>query len=91
MDPAGVQYHILRLDAPRTPSTTPLAPWNVSIRPAGPARTWAQVLTGIVNFHLSMHSDVCFSTRTSYSGEYIQRTGSGLSPDFLFAQYTFRY
>jgi hypothetical protein len=64
---AGVQYHILRLDA--------------LYNAAG----------AVVNFHLSMHSDLELQYSHFDSGTFIKETGSPLSPNFFYLQYTFRW
>lgn len=87
----GLQYHILRLDSAKD------ALYNAAgaverVDPTGKAGTdVGDVLTGIVNFHLSQHSDFMIQYSHFNSGEFIERTGSPLSPDFVFLQYTFRF
>ena len=87
----GGQFHILRLDAAKD------ALYNAAGAverddPTGKSGTdVGDVLTGIVNFHLSMHSDVQLQYSHFFAGQYIQNTGSPLSPDFLYLAYTFRW
>ncbi len=87
----GAQYHVLRLDAAKD------ALYNAAgaverVDPTGKSGTdVGDVLTGIANFHLSMHSDILLQYSHLYSGAYIRNTGSGFSPDFFFLQYTFRW
>ncbi len=86
----GAQYHVLRLDAAKD------ALYNAAgvvqrVDPTGNSSTnVGDILTGIANFHLSMHSDVLLQYSHLYSGAFIRNTGSGRSPDFFFMQYTFR-
>ena len=87
----GGQFHVLRLDSAKD------ALYNAAgaverVDPTGKSGTdVGDVLTGIVNFHLSMHSDVLLQYSHFYSGEFIRNTGSGLAPDFFYLQYTFRF
>lgn len=45
----------------------------------------------LVNFHLSPHQDVLLSYSTLYAGEFIRKTGSALSPDYFYLQYSFKW
>jgi hypothetical protein len=38
-----------------------------------------------------MHSDILVQYSHLYSGTFIKETGSPLSPDFFYVQYTFRW
>jgi hypothetical protein len=88
---AGVQYHILRLDAAKD------ALYNAAgaverVDPTGKAGTdVGNILTGVVNFHMSMHSDLMLQYSRFDAGSFIKNTGPGLSPDFFYVQYTFRW
>jgi hypothetical protein len=88
---AGVQYHILRLDSAKD------ALFNAAgaverVDPTGKAGTdVGNVVTGVVNFHLSMHSDLELQYSRFDSGSFIKSTGSPLSPDLFYLQYTFRW
>jgi hypothetical protein len=44
-----------------------------------------------VNFHLSQHQDVFVGYSHLWSGEFIQRTGNGHSPDLCYVQYSFKW
>ncbi len=87
----GVQYHILRLDAAKDALYNAAGAVERS-DPTGKAGTQVgDVLTGVVNFHLSMHSDVMLQFSHFDSGSFIKSTGSPLSPEFFYLQYTFRW
>ncbi len=87
----GAQYHILRLDAARD-ALFSAAGAVERVDPTGKAGTDAgTILTGVVNFHLSMHSDLEFQFSRFDSGTFIKETGSPLSPDIFYLQYTFRW
>jgi hypothetical protein len=87
----GLQYHILRLDAAKDSLYNAAGAVERTSATGAAGTDVGQVFTGIVNFHLSQHSDVEFQYSHLDSGKFIERTGSPLSPDFLFLQYTFRY
>ncbi len=87
----GLQYHILRLDAAKDSLYNAAGAVERTSATGAAGTDVGQVFTGIVNFHLSQHSDVQFQYSHLDSGKFIERTGSPLSPDFLFLQYTFRY
>ncbi|MFL5241112.1 MAG: alginate export family protein, partial [Gemmataceae bacterium] len=60
--------------------------------PTGRAGTdVGDVLTSFTNFHISKHSDILIQYSHVYSGDFIKRTGSPLSPDFFYMQYTYRW
>ncbi len=93
-----VDYHGLAVPHPAarrrqglSATMPPAALWNAQAATGAAGTDVGQVFTGIVNFHLSQHSDVEFQYSHLDSGKFIERTGSPLSPDFLFLQYTFRY
>jgi hypothetical protein len=44
-----------------------------------------------LNFHLTTHQDLYFDYSHLHAGEFIRRTGSPLSPDYLYLQYSFRW
>ncbi len=87
----GAQYHILRLDAAKD------ALYNAAgaverVDPTGKAGTdVGNIITGVVNFHLSMHSDLMLQYSRFDAGSFIKNTGPGLSPDLFYASYTFRW
>jgi hypothetical protein len=88
---ALVQYHVLRLADARD------ALYNaagVPIRrdPTGRAGTDVgdEIDVG-TNFHLATHQDLYLSYSHLYAGEFIQRTGSPRSPDYLYLQYSVRW
>ena len=45
----------------------------------------------MLNFHLTKHSDVYVNYSHLYAGDFIKRTGSPRSPDYLYLQYSFRW
>jgi len=87
----GVMYHILRLDSAKD------ALYNAAgaverVDPTGKAGTdVGDILTIYTNFHLGMHSDILVQYSHLYAGTFIKDTGSPLSPDFFYVQYTFRW
>jgi hypothetical protein len=87
----GTQYHILRLDSAKD-ALYNAAKMPIRADPTGRAGTdVGDVLTFWTNFHLGFHSDILLQYSHLYSGEFIKHTGSPLSPDFFYAQYTFRW
>jgi hypothetical protein len=85
------QYHVFRLDSPRD------ALYNaggVPIRrdPTGAAGSdVGDELDLLINFHLTRHQDVFVSYSHLYAGEFLKRTGSPKSPDYLYVKYTYRW
>jgi Alginate export len=45
----------------------------------------------LTNFHLTTHTDLLFGYSHLYAGDFIKRTGNGRSPDFFYAQYSYRW
>jgi Alginate export len=87
----GAQYHVLRLDAAKDALYSAAGTVERS-DPTGKAGTdVGEVITGYVNFHLSMHSDLLLQYSHLSAGDFIKRTGSGLSPDQVYVQYSFRW
>jgi hypothetical protein len=87
----GLQYHILRLDSAKDSLYNAAGAVERTDATGKSGTDVGQVFTGIVNFHVSQHSDVELQYSHFDSGKFIERTGSPLSPDFFFLQYTFRY
>jgi Alginate export len=86
-----VQYHILHLDAAKDALYSPAGVVE-RVDPTGKSGTdVGNILTGVVNFHLSMHSDLEFQYSYFDSGTFIKSTGSPLSPSIFYMQYTFRW
>jgi hypothetical protein len=85
------QYHIFRLDAARD------ALYNAggtAIRrdPTGRAGTdVGDEIDLVTNFHLSQHQDILLGYSKLFSGSFIKRTGPGVSPEFFYAQYCFKW
>jgi alginate export protein len=85
------QYHVFRLDSARD------ALYNaggVAIRrdPTGAAGSdVGDEIDLLANFHLTNHQDVFVSYSHLYAGDFIKRTGSGKSPDYLYLMYTYRW
>src|SRR5712692_7363695 len=88
---ATFQYHIFRLDASRD------ALYNAggtAIRkdPTGKAGTdVGDEIDLTTNFHLSQHQDILLGYSKLFSGSFIKRTGPGVSPEFFYAQYCFKW
>jgi hypothetical protein len=86
-----LQYHIFRLDAARD------ALYNAggaAIRrdPTGRAGTdVGDEIDFTTNFHLSQHQDILIGYSKLFAGQFIRRTGPDLSPDFFYAQYSFKW
>jgi hypothetical protein len=88
---ALMQYHMFRLadarDALYSAAGTPLRR-----DPTGRAGTdVGDEIDVAVNFHLSTHQDLYIDYSHLYAGEFIRRTGSPLSPDYLYLQYSYRW
>jgi hypothetical protein len=85
------QYHVFNLDSGRDA----LYAANGSVLrkdPTGRAGTdVGQELDLLLNFHLTNHQDVLLGYSHLYSGPFIKQTGSPLSPDYFYAQYTYRW
>jgi hypothetical protein len=45
----------------------------------------------ITNVHLTTHQDLLFDYSHLYAGDFIKRTGSPRSPDYLYVQYSFKW
>jgi hypothetical protein len=45
----------------------------------------------VTNFHLSQHQDVMIGFTKFYAGQFIRKTGPSISPDFFYAQYSFKW
>jgi hypothetical protein len=87
----GTQYHIFRLDAAKD------ALYNAggtAIRrdPTGRAGTdVGDELDFFTNFHLSQHQDILVGYSKLFAGQFIRSTGAPLSPEFFYAQYSFKW
>jgi hypothetical protein len=87
----GFQYHMFRLDAAKD------ALYNAggtAIRrdPTGRAGTdVGDEIDLFTNFHLSQHQDILLGYSKLFAGEFIKRTGSPGSPEFFYAQYSFKW
>jgi hypothetical protein len=87
----GVQYHIFRLDSAKDALYSAA---GVPLRrdPTGRAGTdVGDEIDYTTNFHLSMHQDILVGYSHLYAGSFIKRTGSPLSPDYFYLQYSFRW
>ena len=45
----------------------------------------------ITNFHLSFHQDILVGFSQLFAGEFLRKTGSPRSPEFLYVQYSFKW
>lgn len=45
----------------------------------------------LMNFHLSQHSDILIGYSKLFAGEFIRKTGSSLSPELTYVQYSFKW
>ncbi len=87
----GAQYHILNLDSAKD-ALYSAAGAVERVDPTGRSGTdVGTILTSVFNFHLSMHSDLEFQYSHFDSGTFIKDTGSPLSPNLFYMQYTFRW
>jgi hypothetical protein len=88
---AGIQYHHFMLDSSRDAL---YAANGVAIRrdPTGKAsNTVGDEIDLYTNFHLSAHSDVLVGYSKLFAGNFIRATGSPLSPELFYVQYSFRW
>lgn len=85
------QLHFFRLDQPRDALYNASgAPYRVD--PTGRAgNDVGTELDLLVNFHLSMHSDLVFGYSKLYAGRFWQATGPPSNPDLVYTQYTIRW
>jgi hypothetical protein len=87
----GTQYHILRLDSATDALYNAAGAVERSDPTGKSGRDVGDVFTLYVNFHVSTHSDVLVQYSHLAAGSFIKDTGSGLSPDQFYLQYTFRW
>ncbi len=88
---SGAQYHHFRLDSARD-ALYNAAGVPLRIDPTGQAGTdVGNEMDFWVNFHLSMHQDILVGYSKLFAGDFIQRTGSPLSPELFYLQYSFRW
>jgi hypothetical protein len=86
-----IQYHVFRLDSPKD------ALYNAAGTAIRQDKTGqAGVNVGdevdlLFNFHLSNHQDLFLSYSHLYAGDFIKKTGPGLSPDYTYLMYSFRW
>jgi hypothetical protein len=86
-----VQYHHFRLDSAKD------ALYNAAGRPLRrdpTGRAGGEVgdeIDFLVNFHVGTHQDLLIGYSKLFAGEFIQRTGSPLSPELFYFQYGFRW
>ncbi len=86
-----IQYHVFRLDSPKD------ALYNAAgtaIRQDKTGKAGTNVgdeIDLLFNFHLSNHQDLFLSYSHLFAGEFIKKTGPGLSPDYTYLMYSFRW
>jgi hypothetical protein len=85
------QYHVFRLDSDKDALYS--AGGAVLRRdPTGRAgNDVGEELDLLTNFHLSNHADLLIGYSHLYAGDFIKRTGPPGSPDFFYAQYSYRW
>lgn len=87
----GLQYHMFRLesaqDALYNAAGTP-----IRRDPTGRAGTdVGDEIDYTTNFHLSIHQDVLVGYSKLFAGAFTRRTGSPLSPEYFYIQYSYRW
>jgi hypothetical protein len=88
---ALVQYHMFRLDHGRD-ALYSSAGTVERIDPTGRAgRNVGDEIAWLVNFHLTSHQDVLVGYEHLWAGPFLQQTGPGTSPDYLYLQYMYRW
>jgi hypothetical protein len=86
-----VQYHNFRLDSSKDALFNA---FGAPIRRDPTGRAGGDVGEEIdfyVNFHLTQNQDVLVGYSKLFAGEFIKRTGSPLSPELFYFQYSFRW
>jgi hypothetical protein len=85
------QYHVLRLDSPKDALYNSAGVVERQDITGKAGSDVGEVLTVINNFTIDLHQNVFVQYSHLYAGDYLRKTGSGRSPDILWAMYSFRY
>lgn len=86
-----LQYHHFWL---ASPNDALYSAGGVALRrdPSGKAgNNVGDELDFVINFHLNTHSDIILGYSKLFAGDFIRETGPSQSPEFFFAQYSFRW
>ncbi len=87
----GLQYHMFRLESAKD-ALYNAAGTAIRRDPTGRAGTdVGDEIDYTTNFHLSMHQDILVGYSKLFAGAFVRRTGSPLSPEYFYIQYSYRW